>query len=64
MNKDEHDSVTEEVIGAAIEVHRELGSGLLESIYEEALCHELQMRNVPFERQKEVPVMYYPRIGS
>ena len=45
MNKDEHDSVTEEVIGAAIEVHRQLGPGLIESIYEEALCHELQMRS-------------------
>ena len=58
MNKDEHDPVTEQVIGAAIEVHRELGPGLLESIYEEALCCEFQKCDIPFERQKEVPVMY------
>ena len=47
------DGLTEQIIGAAIEVHRELGPGLLESIYEEALCHELALRNVPFRRQVE-----------
>ncbi len=46
------------IIGAAIEVHRELGPGLLESAYEECLAYELQSRNVPFERQKPVPVDY------
>lgn len=52
------DNLTEQVIGAAIEVHKELGPGLLESIYEEALCHELGLRGIPFERQKDVDVIY------
>ena len=52
------DELTEKIIGAAIEVHRVLGPGLLESIYEEALCYELQLRGIPCERQKEVDVNY------
>jgi GxxExxY protein len=56
------DKLTEEIIAAAIEVHRILGPGLLESIYEEALCHELSLRNMPFERQKEVDVVYKEKI--
>jgi GxxExxY protein len=52
------DALTEQIIAAAIEVHRHLGPGLLESIYEEALCHELSLRNIAFERQKEVDVVY------
>ncbi|MBB3208183.1 GxxExxY protein [Rhodopirellula rubra] len=56
------DELTEKVIGAAIEVHRILGPGLLESIYEEALCHELQLRGVACERQKEVDVIYKERV--
>ncbi|EMI43611.1 GxxExxY protein [Rhodopirellula sp. SWK7] len=56
------DEMTEKVIGAAIEVHRILGPGLLESIYEEALCHELQLRGVACERQKEVDVIYKERV--
>ena len=46
------------VIGAAIEVHKVLGPGLLESAYETCLCHELQLRNIIFERQKPLPVIY------
>jgi len=46
------------VIGAAIEVHKILGPGLLESAYEECLCHELELRAIPFERQKELPLEY------
>jgi GxxExxY protein len=46
------------IIGAAIEVHRCLGPGLLESCYEECLAHELQLRSVAFERQKGLPVVY------
>ncbi len=46
------DEVTERVIGAAIEVHRVLGPGLLESIYEEAQCTEFSLRNIFYERQK------------
>lgn len=47
-----------QVIGAAIEVHKALGPGLLESVYEECLCHELALAGIPFERQKEIPVSY------
>lgn len=50
--------LTEEVIGAAIDVHRELGPGLLESAYEECLCRELLRRGLHFERQKALPVVY------
>jgi GxxExxY protein len=54
MNND----VTGTVIGAAIEVHRTLGPGLLESVYEECLCRELELRNIRFERQKALPLKY------
>ncbi|MFQ5764390.1 MAG: GxxExxY protein [Rhodospirillales bacterium] len=50
--------LTEKVIGASIEVHRALGPGLLESSYEECLCHELTLRGVLFERQVPLPVEY------
>ncbi len=50
--------ITRAVIGAAIEVHRTLGPGLLESVYEECLCQELSLRKIPFERQKEHPLRY------
>ena len=50
--------LTEAIIGAAIEVHRELGPGLLESAYEHCLCHELNTRGLDFERQKALPVRY------
>jgi GxxExxY protein len=52
------DELTGGIIGAAIEVHRCLGPGLLESCYEECLAHELQVRSVAFERQKGLPVVY------
>jgi len=52
------DELTEAIIGAAIEVHRILGPGLLESIYEEALCHELALRGIGVERQVEIDVKY------
>lgn len=50
--------VTEQIIGAAIEVHRELGPGLLESAYQRALAHELQLRQIEFEEQKSCAVRY------
>ena len=50
--------LTERIISAAIEVHRELGPGLLESAYEECLCRELVDSGLRFERQKELPLMY------
>ena len=56
------DKLTEKIISSAIEVHRILGPGLLESIYEEALCHEFSLRDIPFEQQKEVDVLYKDKI--
>jgi GxxExxY protein len=50
--------VTEQIIGSAIEVHRHLGPGLLESVYESALCIELRSVGSPFMRQIGVPVFY------
>jgi GxxExxY protein len=50
--------LTGQVIGSAIEVHKTLGPGLLESAYEECLCHELELRGISFERQKELPIEY------
>ncbi len=55
---EERDKLTERIIGAAIEVHRVLGPGLLESIYEEALVVELQLRGIACERQVEIDVNY------
>ncbi len=55
---EELDSLAHKVIGAAIEVHRILGPGHLESIYEDALAIEFGLRGIPFERQKPLPVSY------
>jgi GxxExxY protein len=54
----ETNKLTEAVIGAAIDVHRELGPGLLESAYQRALEHELGLRSIRFETQKTCPVSY------
>lgn len=54
----EMNDITHEIIGAAIEVHKVLGPGLLESCYEECLCFELSRRNLKFKRQLELPVIY------
>ncbi|MBN1370771.1 MAG: GxxExxY protein [Anaerolineaceae bacterium] len=51
-------AISEKVIGAAIEVHRALGPGLLESVYEECLAHEMSLRKIPFERQKQISLKY------
>ncbi len=53
-----HEELTEKIIGAAIEVHRALGPGLLESAYEECLCRELDLRGIAFQRQVPLPVEY------
>ena len=53
-----HEALTEQIIGAAIEVHRALGPGLVESAYEECLCHELHLRGITFRRQVPLPVEY------
>ena len=50
--------ISGKIIGAAIDVHRILGPGLLESIYEDALCHELHLRGLQFKRQQSVPIPY------
>ena len=50
--------ITERIIGAAIEVHRHLGPGLLESAYEERLCYELNQLGLAFQRQVSLPVSY------
>src|SRR3954469_24626949 len=52
------EQLTEQIIGAAIEVHRELGPGLLESAYEQCLCHELSLRGISFQRQVLLPVRH------
>jgi GxxExxY protein len=53
-----HEELTNKIIGSAIEVHRDLGPGLLESAYEECLCHELHLRGINFQRQVALPVKY------
>ncbi len=55
---EKHEQLINKVIGAAIEVHQKLGPGFLESIYEQALCHELQLQGIPFEKQVEIQVPY------
>ena len=52
------DAITEKIIGAAIEVHRITGPGLLESVYEECLCYELSQARLKFRRQVDLPVVY------
>jgi GxxExxY protein len=54
----ERDALTDRIIGFAIEVHRQLGPGLLESAYEECLCHELHESGLSFKRQVPLPVVY------
>ena len=50
--------LSEKIIGCAIEVHKQLGPGLLESVYEETLCYELSNAGLKFERQRPVPIKY------
>ena len=52
------EELTEQIIGAAIEVHRHWGPGLYEEIYERSLCRELHLRGLAFERQVEIPLVY------
>ena len=58
VQKLRYEDLTREIIGAAIEVHKNIGPGLLEGVYEECLCHELKLRTLRFERQLMVPVSY------
>lgn len=55
---EEVERVATAVIGAAIEVHKHLGPGFIERVYQEALCHELQLRQIPYERECAVVVTY------
>ena len=52
------EALTRDILGAAIEVHRVFGPGLLESAYETALCHELHTRGITFQRQIDLPIKY------
>ena len=56
--EDGKDPTTSPIIGAAIEIHPNLGPGLLESAYEEGLCHELHLRGLDFKRQVALPLLY------
>ena len=56
--RDRSNSLTEKIIGCAINVHRALGPGLLESAYEECLCYELADHNIGFQRQVPLPLVY------
>ncbi|MGA2547561.1 MAG: GxxExxY protein [Rectinemataceae bacterium] len=53
-----NERLTEKIIAAAVEVHRNLGPGLLESAYEECFCRELAQAGLHFERQRELPILY------
>jgi GxxExxY protein len=58
IDENEIDRITERIIGAAIEVHRTLGPGLLESTYKACLLHELKLRGIAAEGEKALPVVY------
>ena len=57
-DKEKADLLSNQIIGAAIEVHKALGPGLLESAYEACLYHELTLRQIPVERQLDLPIVY------
>jgi GxxExxY protein len=58
----QNDLLTQKIIGAAIEVHKTLGPGLLESIYEAALCHEFDLQGIGYRRQVEIDVIYKGKV--
>ena len=58
MNSYLHENLTHKIIASAIEVHKYLGPGLLETVYEECFCHELRLNGIRFERQKTLPISY------
>ncbi len=62
--KNEDSALTYAIIGAVMKVHRTLGPGFLESVYEEALCVEMRSRPIPFTRQVQVSVDYRINVGS
>lgn len=52
------ESIAKEIVDIAVTIHKQLGPGLLESIYEKCFCYELARRNIPFKRQKNLPIVY------
>ena len=60
-NSQNQDPLTHEIIGAAIEVHRALGPGLLEELYEDAFCIELEERKLKYQQQRHINVVYKGR---
>ncbi|MFH1370617.1 MAG: GxxExxY protein [Planctomycetota bacterium] len=56
--------LTKDIIGAAMEVHKTLGGGFLESVYEESLAIEFELRKIPYERQKSIDVFYKGRLAK
>jgi GxxExxY protein len=58
IEQNKYNLLSEQIIGAAIEVHKSLGPGLLELAYEACLCHELNLRGISFESQVDLPVSY------
>jgi GxxExxY protein len=58
---DETEALLQRIIGCALQVHRQLGPGFLESVYTEALCIELEVQGLPFERERSVVVTYRDR---
>ena len=59
-----HKDLTEKIIGAAMEVHKTLHRGFLESVYEEAMAIELDLQRIPFERQKPIDVFYTGKVAK
>jgi len=59
-----HHELTREIIGAAMEVHRILGAGFVESVYEEPLAIEFDLRKIPYERQRPIDVIYKGRVAK
>jgi GxxExxY protein len=59
-----HKDLTEKIIGAAMEVHKTLHRGFLESVYEEAMAIELDLQRIPFERQKPIDVFYKGKVAK
>ena len=58
MELDKLNKISKQVLDTAIEVHKQLGPGLLESVYEYCLCKELELRNIKYSKQVKIPILY------